>query len=183
MVHKDMACKVIFRKILVAIDDSEGSQIAFEQALELARATQAELMLLRVVEPFDENYSGDPYREILQASLSSYWKVYWQHWHTWEKTGLAQLQALEERAIAVGVATEFTQSVGDPGKMICALAQSWQADLIVVGRRQLSGLQEFWMGSVSNYVLHHAPCHVLTVQGSSLRQIRSEATMTAATAA
>ncbi len=39
------------------------------------------------------------------------------------------------------------------------------ADLIVVGRRGRSGLSELILGSASNYVLHHAPCSVLTLQG------------------
>ncbi|CCQ49032.1 hypothetical protein CWATWH8502_2292 [Crocosphaera watsonii WH 8502] len=37
-------------------------------------------------------------------------------------------------------------------------------DVIVMGHRGISGLQEFFLGSVSNYVLHHAPCSVLIVQ-------------------
>ncbi len=38
------------------------------------------------------------------------------------------------------------------------------ADLIVLGRRGRTGLAEALLGSVSNYVLHHAPCSVLVVQ-------------------
>lgn len=48
--------------------------------------------------------------------------------------------------------------------MICELARNWNADLIILGRRGRTGLSELLLGSVSNYVLHHAPCSVLTVQ-------------------
>ncbi|MEO0350033.1 MAG: universal stress protein, partial [Cyanobacteria bacterium P01_A01_bin.15] len=41
----------------------------------------------------------------------------------------------------------------------------WNADLIMMGRRGRSGFSELLLGSVSNYVMHHAPCSVLTVQG------------------
>lgn len=50
--------------------------------------------------------------------------------------------------------------------MICDVARSWKADLIVLGRRGYSGVKELFLGSVSNYVLHHTPCSILTVQGA-----------------
>ncbi len=57
------------------------------------------------------------------------------------------------------------QNLGDPGRIICEIARDCDADLIVMGRGNHSGLNEFFLGSVSNYVLHHAPCSVLAVQG------------------
>ncbi|MGQ9872468.1 universal stress protein [Leptodesmis sp.] len=38
------------------------------------------------------------------------------------------------------------------------------ADLILIGNRGHTGLKELFLGSASNYVLHHAPCSVLTVK-------------------
>lgn len=74
------------------------------------------------------------------------------------------LRSRTRKAMAAGVSTEFTQLAGSPGKTICDLASDWGADLIVMGRRGRSGLSELILGSVSNYVLHHARCSVLTVQ-------------------
>jgi nucleotide-binding universal stress UspA family protein len=45
------------------------------------------------------------------------------------------------------------------------VARTWNADLIVIGRRGLRGLAEMFLGSVSNHVIHHAHCSVLVVQG------------------
>lgn len=45
------------------------------------------------------------------------------------------------------------------------MARSWNANIIVIGRRGHRGFTEFFLGSVSNYVMHHASCSVLTVQG------------------
>jgi glycosyltransferase involved in cell wall biosynthesis len=42
---------------------------------------------------------------------------------------------------------------------------NWDADLVVMGRRGLSGIKEMFLGSVSNYIIHHVPCSVLIVQG------------------
>jgi nucleotide-binding universal stress UspA family protein len=73
------------------------------------------------------------------------------------------LQSWSSQANTSGVNTEFTQNTGSPGRMICELATDWNADLIIMGRRGRSGLAEFFLGSVSNYVLHHAPCSVQIV--------------------
>jgi nucleotide-binding universal stress UspA family protein len=63
----------------------------------------------------------------------------------------------------MGIKTEFTQIPGNPGQTIKKIAQNWDADLIVMGSRGRTGLSELVLGSVSNYVMHHAPCSVLIV--------------------
>ncbi|MGF1491191.1 MAG: universal stress protein [Microcoleaceae cyanobacterium] len=52
----------------------------------------------------------------------------------------------------------------NPAAEICRQADDWGADLIIVGRHGRTGLAEAFMGSVSNYVVHHAHCSVLVVQ-------------------
>ena len=54
--------------------------------------------------------------------------------------------------------------MGDPGDNICELAEELEADLIIVGRKDRSGLEELLLGSVSSDVVHHAPCAVLVTQ-------------------
>lgn len=67
---------------------------------------------------------------------------------------------LRDRSIQV----EVERCFGQPSHEICDLAKRWNADLVVIGRRGHSGLTEALMGSVSNHVVHHAPCAVLVVQ-------------------
>jgi nucleotide-binding universal stress UspA family protein len=150
----------MFNKILVAIDDSESSQAVLAQAIILAKIHQSSLMLLHVLVPTDDIYPGNPYIGTPAAVM----QIYVDRWQAREQDGMTKLRAYAAEAAAAGVPYEFTQSMGDPGKLICALASSWNADLVVVGRRGVSGLNEFFLGSVSSYVLHHAPCHVLTIQ-------------------
>lgn len=152
----------MFSKILVAIDESGSSQSVFEQALGLAKLHQSRLMILHVLIAADNLYPGDPYIGITEIAM----QAYWERWQKRQQEGIDRLKALETKAIALGVEMEFTQSVGDPGRIICKLAETWESSLIVVGRRGVSGISEFFGGSVSNYVLHHAPCHVLTLQDS-----------------
>lgn len=81
------------------------------------------------------------------------------------------LKTYSDQAMAKGIPTELECKVGSSGSWICDLATNWQAELIVVGRRGREGLTEILLGSVSNYVLHHAPCSVLVVQGAKLPQV------------
>lgn len=50
---------------------------------------------------------------------------------------------------------------GEPAEEILTAAGSRPTDLIVVGSRGLSGVSRFFLGSVSDRVVRHAPCSVL----------------------
>ncbi len=157
----------MFHKILVAIDGSDVSLQAFEKAVALAAATEAQLMLLHVLSPFDEAYPSPVFPSvdgIYPGIHTEAVKVYMRQWQSYEQQGLEVLRSYTAKATEAGVATEFSQNVGNPGRTICEVARTWEADLIIMGRRGLSGLSELFMGSVSNYVLHHATSSVLTVQ-------------------
>lgn len=156
----------MFHKILVAIDASERGQMVFDEALSLAKATTANLMLLHVLSSEEEgspNISmiGLEYYPTVAGELA---EMHRKQWAEYEGRGLEMLQSYAEKASTAGVTAEFTQNLGSPGRTICEMARTWQADLIVMGRRGHSGINELLLGSVSNYVLHHAPCSVLTVQ-------------------
>jgi len=156
------------KRILVAIDKSESSQHVFAEAVSLALATSARVLLLHVLSPLDEGYPTPVYPgpDSLYPSLhEEAIKAYSQQWQVFEREGLERVRSLNQKAIQAGVIAEFSQNVGDPGHTICDLARTWDADLILMGRRGRAGLSEFFLGSVSNYVLHHAPCSVLIIQG------------------
>jgi nucleotide-binding universal stress UspA family protein len=154
----------MFEKILVAVDDTESSHIIFDRALMLAKANSSALMLIHVLTIVDNVYPGDTFIGIPELALQTYAK----RLEIREQAGIEKLQSLEAKATAAGIPTEFTQNVGDPGQLICEVAKNWNANLIVMGRRGLSSLSELFMGSTSNYVLHHVPCNVLTIQGTDV---------------
>ena len=56
------------------------------------------------------------------------------------------------------------QHAGVPGEVICWMAQDRQCDLIVMGTHGRSGLKHLLFGSVTEYVLRHARCPVLTIR-------------------
>jgi nucleotide-binding universal stress UspA family protein len=51
------------------------------------------------------------------------------------------------------------------GREICESADAYGADMIVIGSHGSSHTGELLLGSVSQYVLHHASCPVLVVRG------------------
>ena len=152
------------KRILVAVDRSEKNKFVFESAVSLAKATGAMLMLLHVLSEQEAGYPALPtyayYPMIDDRDLEVYREKLAEH----KKWGLDLLQNLTEKAIEVGVETEYTQLTGNPGRTICELADNWEADLIIVGSRGLKGLKEMFLGSVSNYVTHHTPCSILIVR-------------------
>ncbi len=161
----------MFSKILAAMDTSEMGKDVFAQALSLAEKSNASLMLLHVLSAEEEN-SPLP----IPPNLTDFYPAAgneltienWQEqWEIFERQGLEILRSHAEEATSAGVSTEFEQIPGSPGRSICKFACDRQADLIVMGHRGRFGLSEMILGSVSNYVLHHAPCSVLIVQSSA----------------
>lgn len=157
------------RKILAAIDRSPNSRVVFDQAIALAKATGANLMLLHVLSseehdsPRMQTLNTFEYTSLQAELLDDYRK----QWETYEEEGLKLLQSLTKEATRSGVRTEFSQNFGSPGRKICEIAESWAADLIVISRRGHSGLNELLLGSVSNYVFHHTPCSMYVVHAVS----------------
>jgi nucleotide-binding universal stress UspA family protein len=154
----------MINKILIAVDRSQNNKFVFNKAVSLAKATEADLMLLHVLSVKDEDRPLTPTYTYYPIVEEYNYETYQKEYAKYEQHGIEFLQDLTQEAIAEGVKTEFTQLAGNPGRMICELASHWSADLILVGSRGLKGLKEMFLGSVSNYVTHHAPCSVLIVR-------------------
>lgn len=166
----------MFNKILVALDRSSEASTVFDSALSIARSETSEMLLVHFIDwqmqevspwvglgtLYDVDLSGDRYnwsREHLQKEI--------KHCQTW-------LEIYAERAIARGVTCEFECQVGSCNLGIGDRAKKWGADLIVIGRRGHRNISEIFLGSVSNYVIHHAPCSILVVQGTKTSEAEEE---------
>jgi nucleotide-binding universal stress UspA family protein len=151
----------MFQRILVAINNDDTSNIVFDEAVTLAKQIGANLMLVHVLsselqEPTLVSYSYPVITEDMMQRFRHQWEEV-------EKAGLARLKALSDKAIADGITPEFTQNIGNPGHVICQIAKSWNADLIVMGRREKSALGELIMGSTSQFVTRHSHSAVLLI--------------------
>ncbi len=175
----------MYRKILVAVDHSALRTHLLDKAIGLAKLMKADLMILHALSAYEEGSPGLPvraYHSYYPISDSVAWETYQKRWETYEHEGIDELRQLAATATAQGVKTEFTQTAGDPGRVVCDMAESWQADMIVVGNRGRTGISEFFLGSVSNYVMHHAPCSVLVVHTAEIAHDQEKAAETTETA-
>lgn len=157
----------MFQRILVALDRSKSSCSVLEEAIALAKP-ETQLHLVMVIPPMDTGYPEPMY--LSMEGMQGIWttELYQSHMTSWRQ----QQQEIEhwlrsqaDYAHRQGIAVEYTCPEGTPGPTLCDVATHWHADLIMMGRRGRSGFSELLLGSVSNYVMHHAPCSVLTVQG------------------
>ena len=72
----------------------------------------------------------------------------------------------QSRSLFPNAALDLTTEVitGGPKRVVVEEAQQWGADLIVVGSHGYGFWSRLMLGSVSNAVVHHAPCSVLVVR-------------------
>ncbi|MBE9030401.1 universal stress protein [filamentous cyanobacterium LEGE 11480] len=157
----------MFERILVAVEPISAPVIV-PQAIAMAKVHSASLLFVHIGSAFDENYAGSFYPGVdtLYPTLHNpVLQNYVEAWTASEARNLDWLKSLVSQAMQAGVSAIYSQRLGDPGSLLCQVAQDEAVDLILVGRRGRSGLSEILLGSVSNHVMHHAPCSVLTVQG------------------
>lgn len=138
------------RKILVAVDGSEGSRRALEAAVGLVQAMGAELTVLEVIEdfgPLPGHYDAPPEGKV---------RVPW----------LAEKRFEFVRSVLENEELEWNRRVeeGYPAEVLCNVAEEEGTDLIVMGSRGLSPAARFLLGSVSDKVVRNAPCSVMVVR-------------------
>jgi nucleotide-binding universal stress UspA family protein len=154
----------MFGKILLALGNSAESQEILSAGLTLAEKFDAEVLLLHIINPMSPTgfspLVGGMFPIVNDVAIEQYAK----EWHEYELRGIEQLQTYATQAKDRGIRVEVSQNFGNSGSMICEVAKNWSADAIVMGRNQKSTLSEIFLGSTSNYVLHHAPCSVMVIQ-------------------
>ncbi len=160
-----------FQKILVGIDNSQLGSKVFATALELAQSNNATIMLLHCLTTNVTSGTGTSMTVDVGLNLGLVDTNYETQQILVERQ-IEEAQVLlkdySQDAMRQGVLTLSNYKVGEAGTELCEMAKGWGADLIVVGRHShkglTEGLTEALLGSVSNYVVHNAPCSVLVIQ-------------------
>ena len=81
------------------------------------------------------------------------------------------MEAAQKKAASQGVTVHTIIETGNkPGEKIIEIAQSFKCDTIIMGRSNRSALDRLILGSVSNYVVKNAECHVILVNALDDKQ-------------
>ncbi|MDO6388576.1 universal stress protein [Pontibacter sp. BT731] len=148
------------RRILVPTDFSDQARHAFEVAVAIARQTGAAIKLLHVVEmPYSQSFSvtgdlvgGDGMEQVYMMKLLEA-----------TKSRMAQLERSVEHA---GVEVVQEVDADNVIRKIRRVISDDQVDLVVMGSKGASGMNEFLLGSNTEKVVRTAGCPVLTIKGA-----------------
>ena len=147
----------MYKRILVAVDGSDTSQLALQEAINLTRESGGQLRIVHVV----DEVTFDLYQEVvdpgeIQKAIT--------------KSGEAILSKAQTAVRAAGVKAEtrlleiekLGRRVAD---MIAQEADAWPADLIVIGTHGRRGFSHLLMGSVAEGVVRIATKPMLLIRG------------------
>ncbi len=144
-----------YTSVVVGTDGSSTAELAVEQAAQVAAASGARLIVVTAYTPKGDalvDQAGEAVPDDLR----------------WVLTDRVQAESKAQRgreiAAEQGASGIVAQAVaGAPGDALLEAAQDFNADLIVVGSKGLTGAARFVLGSVASAVSHHAPCDVMIV--------------------
>ena len=130
----------VIHKILVAVDGSETSSKAAENATELA-----DLIALHIVPP-----------NIKSSEIFDLAKQYGQK--------IVDEVKHEASAKKLNVQTKVLWDVGSVTKAIVEFAENNKVNLIVLGTRGISGIKRMLLGSTASGVVTYSHCPVIVVK-------------------
>lgn len=143
---------MLFQKILVAFDGSKASNKALDKAIALAEASSAQLEIIHVLH-FPNFIIGE-------AIINPPINIRDDYFAAAEKV----VEDLKQRVASLPNSPKVTMLEGGAAESILQYAEKHEFDLIVIGSRGLSGIREFFLGSVSHNVVQHAKIPVLVIK-------------------
>jgi nucleotide-binding universal stress UspA family protein len=146
-----------YERILVPTDFSEGSRRALERAVSIARGTQAEIVLLHVVEPMVAP-TIFPEQSLATLDLSG-----------WMERAERRLRGLVQEYRAKGARIREVVRPGYPAHDIIETAREEGVDLIVIGSAGHTAAAYAFLGSTVERVVRKAHCEVLVTRSGAAR--------------
>jgi nucleotide-binding universal stress UspA family protein len=142
-----------FHRILVATDFSSASMPAFEQAVQLSKASGAQLLIAHA-------FRQEGPQEIGYAPAKGY-----EQWRRGVRAATEEkLEPLVSQARREGLDARPLVLEGSPDEVIVEAARREGVDLIVVGTHGRRGAERFFLGSVASRVVTASECPVMTVR-------------------
>lgn len=140
-----------FARILVAVDDSPAGLAAAQVGVDLAARTTAVVRFVHVIG------DGELVRALERLGRDG------QLAATRRDAADSLLRHVAGAAARAGVRAETASLVGEPAELLLGDAQTWGADLVVMGRADVRGAGLPYVGSVTRHVLEFSEVPVLVV--------------------
>jgi len=143
-----------FHRILVPLDGSPLAEQALPEAVALAQATGAELLLLQVIQALDKENERILFKNEAEAQAAV------AQWQTSAETYLHQVaQPIQVQKVAC----VCRALAGNVVETIIDTAETAGIDLLVISTHGRSGLRRWFYGSVTNKVLRGVSCPLLVI--------------------
>jgi nucleotide-binding universal stress UspA family protein len=144
-------------KVLIPVDGSDFSRNAAKYAAHLVNSRNPKLYLLNAWEPVNMTI-GNEMADRLRKSA--------------EADSMELLQEYGAMLAPCGMEVELISRSGRPDYVILNVQDEFDCDLIVIGSRGLSVLENVIMGSVVTRVLEGASCPVLVTRNLRYKYLR-----------
>lgn len=149
-------------KILVATDGSEFSDAAVEECCRIV--SDPERTQIKVVSVYQEVVPIDNFAQSADYARQSEQKAREQA----ESYAAEAASRIKGCFPHVGIDVTESVSIGAADRGLIEAANDWGADLIVIGSQGRGFWERMLVGSVTDAVVHHAPCSVLVVRKKSI---------------
>ena len=144
-------------RILVSTDGSDFSRAAVEKCCEIIVAPEKTsiriVSVFEVIESMDISISPEFGRELEQSARTQA-----------EEFAAQAVARIRECLPDSNIDLSVQVSSGAPDRMLIETAREWQADLIVIGSHGRGFWGRMLLGSITDELVHHAPCSVLVVR-------------------
>lgn len=151
----------LYKQILLTHDGSELSTQAIQHAVEIAKAFNASILVLQVVDSVAKIISAVNISALAFEAQEIYESIA-QTEKDNAKKNLTKIRTLLEREGITKVTTSMRE--GDARDTIVETAKEKACDIIIMSTHGRSGIRRALLGSVAEDVLRHAPCPVLLVR-------------------
>ena len=148
----------MYKNILVAVDDSAKSRLAFQSAVETAVAFGSKLTICHIKK------NTIIYTPIDPTGMLSTTHIFKQDFAQYMDEALEKYKedALRANIKEIEIVQTYSSS---PGLAIAeVIAPGYEVDLIVCGASNKSGFDRFLLGSVSLDIVKHAKCDVNVIR-------------------
>ena len=155
-------------KILIATDGSTFSQRALEKICELAKSWDDVSFRVMAVYEAQVPMAAEPFA----ISAEYYQKLDDFARQRSEETVKKSVEFIKTHLPNAAASITSKVDLGIPAQAIVEAAGTWGADLVVVGSHGYGFWGRLALGSVSDAVVHHAPCSVLVVRSEPEPTVR-----------